>query len=83
MKSEDFKFEYIKKGIVQEQQFYQWLQVLFKLNIEINQEYNHNSADLFVVKLVQLLSEGKNYCEIVIPKLPASDINKIHFFNIL
>ena len=81
MKSEDFKFEYIKKSIVQEQQFYQWLQVLFRLNSEINQEYNHNSADLFVVKLVQLLSEGKNYCEIVIPKLLASDNNKIHFFQ--
>ncbi|MBO2545706.1 hypothetical protein J0871_14885 [Salegentibacter sp. BDJ18] len=81
MKREDLKYEYIKKRIIQEQQFFQWLQVLFRLNIEINQGYNHNSADLFVVKLYQLLTEGKTYCEDVISRLPSSEIEKIHFFE--
>ena len=81
MKSRDFKNEYVKKTLTQEHQFYQWLQILFRLNIEINEEYNHNSADLFLVKLVQFLSEGKSYCEIIIPKLIASNNNKHHFFR--
>jgi len=81
MKSQDFKFKYTRKTFIQEQQFYQWLQILFRLNIEINEEYNHNSADLFVVKLVQFLNEGKNYCEIIIPQLIESNNNLHHFFQ--
>lgn len=81
MKSQDFKIEYIQKTFIQEQQFYQWLQILFKLNMELNKNYNHNSADLFVVKVVQFLNEGKNYCEIIIPTLIKSNNKKSYFFQ--
>lgn len=81
MNLESFKIEYVKKAFVQEQQFYQWLVSLFKLNIELNNEYNFNSSDLFVVKFVQFLSEGANYCEYIIPILRKSNNNKAHFFQ--
>ncbi|WP_400071958.1 hypothetical protein [Zobellia russellii] len=81
MKDEEFKYQYVKKGIVQELQFLQWLHSLFILNVEINKEYNHNSAELFIVKLVQFLKEGDEYCQNIIPKIPTSDIFKIQLFQ--
>jgi len=71
----------MKKTFVQEQQFYQWLTILFKLNIELDENYNYNSSDLFVVKFVQLISEGESYCEYIIPKLAQGNNNKVHFFQ--
>lgn len=81
MNIEEFKIEYIQKAFIQEKQFYQWMMSVFKLNIELNEEFSYNSSDLFVVKFVQFINEGENYCKYIMPILTRSDNNKIHFFQ--
>ncbi|TRX33269.1 hypothetical protein [Flavobacterium restrictum] len=79
---EDFKQDFIKKTIVQQAQFEQWLKYFFFLNNELSEKWNFVYQDVFYTKFYELLTEGLIYANKVLESLQkGQNSNKLDWYS--
>ena len=73
---EEFKRDFIKKTLVQQKQFEQWLQSFFFLNNELSEKYDFIYQDEFYTKFYELSIEGLSFANKVLVTLQQGDYDQ-------
>ncbi|WP_313579248.1 hypothetical protein [Chishuiella sp.] len=79
---EEFLTDFLRKKIVQEEQFNQWLRILFYLNNELTKKWDFVYQDMFYIKFYEVMTEGFSYANKVFEDLKKGENqNKLEFYE--